>query len=440
MKKLYSFLFASLILINFSYAQDTSAEDYFVKGEVYAEMGKFNEAIMAYEVAIAKDVDNPKYQYQLGIVYLKTKKTKDALKAFEKATKVDPNYLDAHLKLALLYKEKKDYNKTVEHLDAAYSIVTDSDKKLKYKTRIINILDKTKQFEKAGPHIADAKNINPQDDYILYMDAKYNNYITKNHELAKASMQQAIAQMEKEKGKAHDHYYYELGVAHHSLEDYKNANIAFKEVTDGKLKSKVNTMTPEYQYQIAWAHYQLYDIQKSEEILTNVIKMDPNFEPAYDLLIEIKENSLNRHDIVVLLEHKVSIQPENTQKVKILADLIDLELKFGDLNGANKHIKEFEQCGIPLPDVRLMEGVAAMKAHEYEKSTEILTDLRNNKVSKTSYKANFLLGLVQIKEGQWKEAKMTFSQNYPGEFNVAAREQIKFITKYENSGATTTKK
>ncbi|KXX70063.1 lipopolysaccharide assembly protein LapB [Flammeovirga sp. SJP92] len=431
----YYFKFIPLVILYFcattlTFAQN-DAEDYYVKGEVFAETGKYEQAIMSYEVAIAKDDQNPKYLYKLGMVYLKSNKISEAEQTFLKTIEVDDNYIDAHLKLALLYKEKKDYDNCIKHLDEAYRVTTNEDKQLAYKTRIINILEMKKRFDEAGPHIEDAKKIAPNNNYILYMDAKYHNYITKNYELAKSSLQLAIAQMEEEKGKAHEHYYYELGVAHHSLEDYQNANIAFKEIRDDKLRSKLSAMTPEYLYQVASAYYQIYNLDEASSILHSIIKMNDTFEPAYDLLIELEENKLNRSEVIKLLEHKVSIQKDNTEKVKILADLIDFELKFGDFDNAFKHLEEFNQNGIPLPDVKFMQARAYHAINDNEKAMELLEELINYNGPKVKYRSSFLKGMILIKEKKYKEAKLAFNQPFPAEFSVAAKEQLKLIKQKE---------
>ncbi|WP_044201471.1 lipopolysaccharide assembly protein LapB [Flammeovirga sp. OC4] len=428
--KLISLIFFSFCATTLTYAQN-DAEDYYVKGEVFAETGKYEQAIMAYEVAIAKDAQNPKYLYKLGVTYQKSGKPGKAEEIYKKTVKVDENFVDAHLKLALIYKEKKDFDKCIKHLDAAFRGTTEVDKQLAYKTRIINILDMRKRFDEAGPHIEDAKSIAPNNNYILFMDAKYHNYITKNYELAKNSLQLAIAQMEAEKGKAHEHYYYELGVAHHSLEDYQNANIAFKEVRDDKLRSKLSSMTPEYLYQVASAYYQVYNLEEASSILHSIIKMNNTFEPAYDLLIELEENKLDRSEVIKLLEHKVSIQKDNTEKVKILADLIDFELKFGDYDNAFRHLEEFNQNGIPLPDVKFMQAVAYHSNNENEKAIILLEDLINYNGPKVKYRSSFLLGTILVKEKKYKEAKLAFSQPFPAEFSIAAKEQMKLIKQKE---------
>ncbi|ANQ47541.1 DUF3808 domain-containing protein [Flammeovirga yaeyamensis] len=430
MTRLYSLILIILIAASTTFAQDeSSAEDYFVKGEVYASVGQLPEAIMSYEIAIAKDSTNALYYYALGLAQIRHKRLGEAIDAFNTTIELDSNNLDAHLKLALIAKDDKDYEMAIKHLDEAFRITPDLDRKLAYKTRIINILDKTGKFDQAGPHLEDAKSVHPQNSYILYMDAKYHNYVTKNYELAKTSMQIAIDKMEEEKGKAHDHYYYELGFAHHSLEEYENATSAFSQVTNGKIKSKTTSMSPKYQYQLALSHFQMYDIKRSEKILNAVIKMNNSFEPAYDLLIEIKENTLDRHEVVKLLEHKVSIQMDNTRKVRILADLIDLEIKYGDYANAKKHIKEFEQCGIPLPDVRFMEAIIDYKENKFDDARDKLLTIMNTKESKTKYKALMLIGMIQMYEKNYEAAKITFSQNFPGEFKVASREYLKSVNK-----------
>lgn len=434
MKHYYSTLFFFFILIcttSFTFAQKNDAEDYYVKGEVYAETAQYYDAIMSYEIAIAKDSLNPKYLYKLALVYIKTDEKSEAKSTFLKAVEVDNNYIDAHLKLALLYQEEKNLEKYIFHINEAYKVSTDADKQLAYKTRIINILEKRNMFSEAGPHINDAKKIAPNNNYILYMEAKYHNYITKNHELAKSSMQMAIAQMEEQKGKAHEHYYYELGVAHHSLEDYQNANIAFKEISNGKLRSKISSMTPEYLYQIASAHYQIYNLDVAIENLHSIIKMNNSFEPAYDLLIELEENKLNRSEVIKLLEHKVTIQKDNTEKVKILADLIDFELKFGDYDNAFRHLKEFEQSEIPLPNVKFMQARAHYFINEKDSAIVILQDLIENNGPKIKYKSSFLLGVIYVEQKKYKDAKVAFSKPYPSEFNIAAKDQLKKIKALE---------
>lgn len=75
------------------------------------DLGKTDEAITEYEKLAVKEGSCTNCMYNLGVIYLETKKdNKKALEFFTKTIAADPNYLEAYLARGLTYARMKDKN------------------------------------------------------------------------------------------------------------------------------------------------------------------------------------------------------------------------------------------------------------------------------------------------------------------------------------------
>ncbi|MFN8008463.1 MAG: tetratricopeptide repeat protein [Terriglobia bacterium] len=87
-------------------------------GAQYQKLREWNQAIEAYQHAIAIKGDNPMPYVNLGTIYLEKGETDSALKSFQKALDLDDSNIRAHLALSRIYIERRDYERAEVHLEA----------------------------------------------------------------------------------------------------------------------------------------------------------------------------------------------------------------------------------------------------------------------------------------------------------------------------------
>ncbi|MCX8063883.1 MAG: tetratricopeptide repeat protein [Candidatus Hydrogenedentes bacterium] len=142
--------------------REPSPSLYLIQGELYHRLGRFDEAVSAFQKAIElnpEDIlgytalldlqektndlvsaieiyqrmiqnrpDNALLHYQLGLTYARIKSNSLAIQSLEKALQLDPRMIRAHYILALLYLDEKFLDKSKENLEKYISRKPDDPK------------------------------------------------------------------------------------------------------------------------------------------------------------------------------------------------------------------------------------------------------------------------------------------------------------------------
>ena len=95
-------------------------------GTVYAELGRYEEAIESYKQVIRSKPDYAEVQYSLGFSYAKLYLHEEAIKALKQAIQIRPDYAEAHHILGLMYLIPGNKNAALEQ----YGILNGLDKNL----------------------------------------------------------------------------------------------------------------------------------------------------------------------------------------------------------------------------------------------------------------------------------------------------------------------
>ena len=91
--------------------------DYGRLGMAYSELGKYNEAIQQYNIALSMKNDDWLVDYNIGLVYLKTENIEEAIKSFENAKKKNNNEWKIYYYLGDLYKQNNNNVKAIENFE-----------------------------------------------------------------------------------------------------------------------------------------------------------------------------------------------------------------------------------------------------------------------------------------------------------------------------------
>lgn len=109
-------LIAMIMIIGFSlclYAEE-KPEEYFKKGLVFANEGKYDEAIALLKKAIELKPKYAESHLHLGVLYANKKQYDEAIKEIEKAVEDKPDSIMCHWLLAMLYDKKQIKDKALE--------------------------------------------------------------------------------------------------------------------------------------------------------------------------------------------------------------------------------------------------------------------------------------------------------------------------------------
>jgi len=122
----------------------------------YITTGKTEEAIGYLDKAIAKEKDNPSFYLAKGIALDKLGRQDEAIKEYELAIKVKAEYADAYYNIGVIY-----FNRGVKQFDVANSIPTNEQVKFEAEKK-----KSDDEFAKAVPYLEKAVEYNPKDTYI----------------------------------------------------------------------------------------------------------------------------------------------------------------------------------------------------------------------------------------------------------------------------------
>jgi tetratricopeptide (TPR) repeat protein len=117
----------------------------------YLGKGEFEKAENNLRLALGKEPDNKQLYFSLGVVYDNLDRREDAIKAYEDAIAIDPNYFDAVYNLGALY-----FNEAVEMNNAANEIK--DNKKYEAARKEARVV-----FENSKPHLEKAHELDGND-------------------------------------------------------------------------------------------------------------------------------------------------------------------------------------------------------------------------------------------------------------------------------------
>ncbi|MBI4537310.1 MAG: tetratricopeptide repeat protein [candidate division NC10 bacterium] len=92
-------------------------------GDAYQAKGRFDEAVLNYQKALALEPNNARVHYGMGKIYYNEKQLyHEAVAEYQRAIALDPGLLEAHLSLADLYGEKGLYQEAIARYDYVLSL------------------------------------------------------------------------------------------------------------------------------------------------------------------------------------------------------------------------------------------------------------------------------------------------------------------------------
>ena len=122
MKQNNAFAFtAPILIILFGFISDVwsqeNAKEWFVKGNIFSQQNRFEEAIDAYKRSIKKNPNATVSHFNLGLAYKSLNRLGDAATAFEKTVELEPGNLDARYSLGNIYNHLNRWEDAIAQLN-----------------------------------------------------------------------------------------------------------------------------------------------------------------------------------------------------------------------------------------------------------------------------------------------------------------------------------
>lgn len=436
----FKLLLTPIIFIGFlfslTYAQGQNpgeALDAFVKGENFRKQRQWKTALEQFDIAVQKDPSVYKYHYNKALCHLVLREADPAIASLEKTVSIKSDFVDAHERLARLYKITGKYDQSIAAYQNAFKYATDDKAKTDYKLNIVLILDRTKRLEEAGAHVTDLKKLAPDDLNVLYYEAKYSNAAGK-YEQAKDAMIKATGMLATDSPKEIARYYFELGYAYHNLKMYEEKEKAFEKAKYGPFIALITKLMPQYYHAIALSYFKVYNLDRSKELVEKALEMRKDFPQAHDLLVKIAASSTDKSAVIEHQLSSIQTEPNAVKRSQKFADLAELQLESRKYEDA---IKSADECLASQPRnyaVVFIKGIAQHKMGATQDAIKTLEDLLQfpGIDAETKAQYNFALGMFYQKLEQAEQAVGAFTRAKYGSYKYAAYEELEKFKKVED--------
>lgn len=406
----------------------------FKNGEGFRSQKKYILAISQYDQAIKLDPKQPDFYFAKGMCHFLLNEHLDGINAMEKVIALKPDYEAAYTALIKGYETVGNTDKIVATISKLASVETDQNKKMGYYNQIVQALVKQRQYAKAIPHINAALAAEPANFDMKQAEAQaYNgmgNY-KKAIEVLTA-FQPTFSKLDAEKAAA---FYYELGFAYYHIADYTNANASFEKGFQGQYKALISKLQPSHFFNIAYGYSMIFEYTTTEKMLQTVLKIDPTFAKAYDLLADISIKQEHHHMGILYYQKAVAGLAGKDQYVE---EIYNNKL-IPSLINAKRYAEAVKICDQALalyPSSRNLKYLKAISLHHQAKNKEaiaimetIVTEPGIPPLEEGLY--NFASGIIYKALNNNEAAKNAFRNARKGAFTNASMYAYEMIIEEE---------
>lgn len=417
-------LFSLIGLNAFSQGPGKSA---YIQAENLRKSKRYQEAITKYDEAIRLEAGNYRYYFSRGKCYYAMKDYDLALSSFEESVEYNKENVFAYTLIAKIYRRKEDLANAVYYYDLAFKNENNPKRKVGYKMEAVKILLTQGKTEEAQGHLAEVKEVAPDNLNILYFDAKISNQ-NGDYQNAKENMLTATSNLEGAPQASAAKYWYELGYAYNKLDDYQNAQKAWEKAYFGRYKGLIDRErsknSPSYFYRMAVSYYLVGSYDESKEQIDKALELQNNFSAAYLLMGKMEKKQGNFTNAISNYESAAGFETDPAKKAKLHYMLASLQLDAGDFSGALSSSNSVLNVQPGNPRAMYYKALSQYYMGQYEGSISTLESLLSNSADNGSKaKYQFILGMA-AKNTDVEKAKGAFRAAMYGPFKPAAKNEL----------------
>lgn len=423
-------LSALLLWVSVLFAQiGSDPMTFYSIGRDFQKEKKYEQAIEQFNQAILYDtkneVKNHLFHYQKANCLMLLKKNEEAITTFEQTLAIKDTFFPAHTRLGKLYSQKKEYDKAIAAYDKAFEYEKKVEKRIKYKVKIIRLLERLERSSEVPKHIGDAKGLTTKNLNFLYFQAHYANQ-AKNYTEAKDAMEKATLILEGKAPKIVAKYYYELGIAYHHVGEHIKRDKAFEKANYGKFIPLVRMMKPSFYHKIAKSFLKIYEYDICREYIDISFDMQAHYQPAFETLKELDLLHGDKSMIIESIERSILAEKDAKKRVTLSGKLAKIQLEQGMFESAYQTSVDFLSYRPVNVDINFIKAVAQFKKGEILASIETLeVAVRTLKMTaEKKAECNFALGWFHKKNSDNDAAKKAFKRAMSGSFQYAAKREF----------------
>ncbi|MBB6462473.1 tetratricopeptide repeat protein [Flammeovirga kamogawensis] len=412
------------------YAQEDKSLDHYVQADELYKQKKFREAIDEYSLAISYDSLQENFYLKKARCQVILNEFNNAIDTFVEGTRHFPENGFMNYQLARLYLRKDYFKESIFYYDQSFKYLSNPSQRITAKNQIIMMLFKKEEYSKIRPHIEDVLSVADNNYIALYYSAKLHN-MDKEYNDAVVDIKKALNYVPSDKHSQTARFYYELGYAYYNLEEYEKLANVLSKANYGPYKKLVAKLTPEYKYWIALCYFQIYDFDKSTNLLFNALKQDQSNLKLHELQIKIAEVTSDKSEQIRKAYMMIENLEDKQMKAKVYEDVANWQLS------SEKFQEAVVSCDSALELdpynylVKYTKAVALFKQDKTDESIVVLEDLvkYNGLDVKTKSKYYFTLGIAAMKENELDIAINSFkSAKLDKTFKVAADDILNYLT------------
>lgn len=410
-------------------AQEDKSLDHFVKAENLLKSRQLTKAIDEYALAIKYDSTQEKYYLRKAKCQVDIKQFNNAIDTFLEGLNHFPENGIMNFQIANLYLRKDYLDEAVYYFDQAFKYTEVTKYRVVAKNQIIMILFKQEKYDDVRKHINDVLAIAHNNYLALYYSAKLNNMNGAYHK-AVDDIHDALKYVTSNNKNHLARFYYELGYAYYNLEEYDKLDAVLEKANYGSYRKLVVKLTPEYKYWIALCYYEIYDFEKSTDLLYTALKQDQSNLKVHELQIRIAEVTSDKTEQIQKAYHMIDNLENEQMKVQTYQDVAAWQL------GSEHYEDAIKSCDATLEldeynyIVKYTKAVALFKLNKFDEAIDVLKELvdYNGLDVKTKSKYHFTLGIAAMKEKEYDLAINSFkSAKLDKTYKVAADEVISYL-------------
>ena len=398
-----------------------------LQGLIHERRGRLAEAENQLRAAIALNPRSAIYQHNLGNVLMAQKK-QEAIPAFQRALALDPQHLNSHYMLGRAYGEQKRFDLAVTHLERvrkrnpsdvqallylsnAYfrtghtqdglnvarsvAILGSGDARIQF--ALVNLLIAVGQYEEA---IADLKALTRIPEQrpaaklllanVLFLQRNYKDAIEELKEIATP-------------GQSFDVAYY-MGRCYLEMEMLDQAQAHFE------LARKHKPDSAEVYYRLGMVQFQKRDNAAAAQLLLQALKIDPNQADAWTLLGSVCLLERAHADAVQAFEKCVALRPQSSECLVLLGGAYLEDEK------REQALEQFERAlkiSPTNPDANFYAGLALKKLERPEDAIRFLRTALTLDPSSAKVRYELAETLVDSSPAESRELASTILKSEP---------------------------
>ncbi|TAF34708.1 MAG: hypothetical protein EAZ57_03040 [Cytophagales bacterium] len=316
--------------------------------------------------------------YMKGMIAETQKNVNEAQMQFTKAVEIKLDYSSAHLKLASMFRRQGDLETAALHFDKAFHGHASSEEKVKAKLGTLLILEQQQMLSKETlKHFKELQHAVPHSKYpykIYLLEARVAFEAAEYTTAQKAASNAATAA----DAKNLDEVYYLHVAASHALKDYESMGKYIDQIKSSACRDKLKSMDYEHYYNLGFAYYHAYELEKSQHCIDIALKIKPTYLNAvqYQNLLEKKAADKSRD--ISHANHKLIEAKHAQHSSSYYADLARLYLHEKKYTKAIHCADSCLRLDAQNGEVVFLKAIAQYKHHHAQDAVKTLNQLLNS--------------------------------------------------------------